>query len=138
MEPNPRQRIDMYPSSSCPSRRHSQQKAQTAQRLGQSRSGNEIAAAVGVKLTHPDKVMYPGTKVTKSTLAAYYAVVAEKMLPHIQDRPLSLVRDTHGDLQQTFFQKHNLPGVPSAIHDGHLEKVSGKESRISWSMTWLG
>ncbi|MER9951726.1 DNA ligase D [Mesorhizobium sp. M0047] len=94
--------------------------------------GKEIAAAVGVKLTHPDKVMYPGTKVTKATLAAYYAVVAEKMLPHIQDRPLSLVRDTDGDLQQTFFQKHRLPGMPKAIHDGQLEKMSGKESRILW------
>ncbi|MER9647962.1 DNA ligase D [Mesorhizobium sp. M0199] len=96
------------------------------------RIGKEIAAAVGVKLTHPDKVMYPGTKVTKATLAAYYAVVAEKMLPHIQDRPLSLVRDTDGDLQQTFFQKHRLPGMPKAIHDGQLEKMSGKESRILW------
>ena len=94
--------------------------------------GKEIAAAVGVKLTHPDKVMYPGTKVTKATLATYYAVVAEKMLPHIQDRPLSLVRDTDGDLQQTFFQKHRLPGMPKAIHDGQLEKMSGKESRILW------
>jgi bifunctional non-homologous end joining protein LigD len=92
--------------------------------------GKEIAAAVGVKLTHPDKVMYPGTKVTKATLAAYYAVVAEKMLPHIQDRPLSLVRDTDGGLQ--FFQKHKLPGMPKAIHDGQLEKMSGKESRILW------
>ncbi|AZO57690.1 DNA ligase D [Mesorhizobium sp. M8A.F.Ca.ET.057.01.1.1] len=94
--------------------------------------GKEIATALGVKLTHPDKVMYPGTKVTKATLAAYYAAVAEKMLPHIQDRPLSLVRDTDGDLQQTFFQKHRLPGMPKAIHDGQLEKMSGKESRILW------
>jgi bifunctional non-homologous end joining protein LigD len=94
--------------------------------------GKEIAVAVGVKLTHPDKVMYPGTKVTKATLAAYYAVVAEMMLPHIQDRPLSLVRDTDGDLQQTFFQKHKLPGMPKAIHDGQLAKMSGRESRILW------
>ncbi|MES0093736.1 MULTISPECIES: hypothetical protein [unclassified Mesorhizobium] len=56
--------------------------------------------------------MYPGTKVTKSTLAAYYAVVAEKMLPHIQDRPLSLVRDTHGDLQQTFFRSTTCQACP--------------------------
>lgn len=89
--------------------------------------GKEIAAAVGIKLTGPGKVMYPGTKVTKATLAAYYAVVAEKMLPHIQDRPLSLVRDTDGDLQQTFFQKHRLPGMPKAIHDGQLEEMSGKD-----------
>ncbi|TJW39216.1 MAG: DNA ligase D, partial [Mesorhizobium sp.] len=94
--------------------------------------GKEVAVAVGVKLTHPDKVRYPGTKVTKATLAAYYAAVVEKMLPHIQDRPLSLVRDTDGDLRQTFFQKHKLPGMPKAIHDGHLEKMSGKERRILW------
>ncbi|TIM35102.1 MAG: DNA ligase D, partial [Mesorhizobium sp.] len=94
--------------------------------------GKEIARAVGVNLTHPDKLMYPGTEVTKAMLAAYYAAVAEKMLPHIQDRPLSLVRDTDGDLQQTFFQKHRLPGMAKAIHDGQLEKMSGKESRILW------
>jgi bifunctional non-homologous end joining protein LigD len=94
--------------------------------------GKEIARAVGVTLTHPNKLMYPGTELTKATLAAYYAAVAEKMLPHIQDRPLSLVRDTDGDLRQTFFQKHKLPGMPKAIHDGQLEKMSGKESRILW------
>ena len=94
--------------------------------------GKEIAGAVGVKLTHPDKVMFPETGITKATLAAYYAAVAEKMLPHIQDRPLSLVRDTDGDLQQTFYQKHKLPGMGKTIHDGQLEKMSGKGSRILW------
>ena len=94
--------------------------------------GKEIAGALGVKLTHPDKIMYPGTNVTKATLAAYYAAVAEKMLPHIRDRPLSLVRDTDGDLEKTFFQKHKLPGMPKAIHDGQLEKMSGKDSRVLW------
>ena len=94
--------------------------------------GKEIAGALGVKLTHPDKVMFPETGITKATLAAYYAAVAGKMLPHIQDRPLSLVRDTDGNLQQTFYQKHKLPGMGKAIHDGQLEKMSGKGSRILW------
>jgi bifunctional non-homologous end joining protein LigD len=94
--------------------------------------GREIAGAVGIKLTNPDKLMYLGTEVTKATLVAYYAAVAERMLPHLDDRPLSLVRDTDGDLQKTFFQKHKLPGMPRAIHDGELEKMSGKESRILW------
>lgn len=94
--------------------------------------GKEIARGVGVTLTHPDKTMYPGTPVTKAILAAYYAAVAERVLPHIEDRPLSLVRDTDGDLTETFFQKHKLPGMPKAIYDGHLEKMSGKESRILW------
>ena len=96
------------------------------------RVGKEIAGAVGVTLTHPDKVMFPETEITKATLAAYYAAVAEKMLPHIQDRPLSLVRDTDGDLQQTFYQKHKLAGMCKAIHDGQLEKMTGKDSRVLW------
>lgn len=93
--------------------------------------GKEVARAVGVALTHPDKVI-PETGITKATLVAYYAAVAERMLPHIRDRPLSLVRDPDGTLQATFYQKHKLAGMPKAIRDGRLEKVSGKENRILW------
>ncbi|HTO27137.1 MAG TPA: DNA ligase D [Devosia sp.] len=94
--------------------------------------GNEIAGAVGVKLSHPDKVMYPDTPITKAHLAAYYAAVADRMLPHIKDRPLSLVRDTDNDLQKTFFQKHQLPGMPKTLKAGELTKIKGTESRILW------
>lgn len=94
--------------------------------------GQEIAAALGVKLSHPDKVMYPGTEITKAHLAAYYAAVAEHMLPHIKDRPLSLVRDTDNDLSKTFFQKHALPGMPKTLKAGELQKMSGKDARILW------
>ena len=94
--------------------------------------GNEIADAVGVKLTHPDKVMYPNTPITKAHLAAYYAAVADTMLPHIKDGPLSLVRDTDGDLQKTFFQKRQLPGMPKKLRAGQLTKIKGTESRILW------
>jgi bifunctional non-homologous end joining protein LigD len=94
--------------------------------------GNEIAGAVGVNLSHPEKVMYPGTGITKAHLAAYYAAVADRMLPHIKDRPLSLVRDTDGDLQKTFFQKHQLPAMPKTLKAGELTKIKGTESRILW------
>lgn len=63
---------------------------------------------------------------------AYYAAVASRMLPHLRDRPLSLVRDTDNDLAKTFFQKHQLPGMPKAICAGELKKMSGKDSRILW------
>ena len=94
--------------------------------------GVEIAAAMGVKLSHPDKIMYHGTAITKAHLAAYYAVVADRMLPHLKDRPLSLVRDTDNDLAKTFFQKHQLPGMPKQLKAGELQKMSGKDSRILW------
>ena len=94
--------------------------------------GVEIAAAVGVKLSHPEKLMYPDTEITKAHLVAYYAAVADRMLPHIRDRPLSLVRDTDNDLSRTFFQKHQLPGMPKTLKAGELQKMSGKTNRILW------
>lgn len=94
--------------------------------------GVAIAQALGVKLTNPDKIMYPGTSITKAHLVAYYATVADRMLPHLKDRPLSLVRDTDNDLQKTFFQKHVLAGMPKTLHAGELSKMKGTESRILW------
>lgn len=71
--------------------------------------GNEIAGAVGVKLSHPDKLMYPETQITKAHLAAYYAAVADRMLLHIKDRPLSLVRDTDNDLKRRSSKSTRCP-----------------------------
>lgn len=94
--------------------------------------GMEIAQALGVKLSNPDKIMYPGTEITKAHLVAYYATVADPMLRHLKDRPLSLVRDTNNDLQKTFFQKHALAGMPKTLHAGELRKMKGTEARILW------
>lgn len=59
----------------------------------------------GVSLSSPDKVLYAGQDVTKLDLARYYEGIAEWILPHIADRPLTLVRcpSGHGDC---FYQKH--------------------------------
>jgi bifunctional non-homologous end joining protein LigD len=92
--------------------------------------GAQVAAAFGVKLTHPEKIVYPATAITKAHLGAYYAVVADRMLPHIIDRPLSLVRCTDETLGKRFFQKHQRPGMPAALHPGALTKLSGKDERI--------
>lgn len=94
--------------------------------------GVEVAGALGIKLSHAEKVMYPDTEITKAHLVAYYAAVADKMLPHLKDRPLSLVRDTDNDLAKTFFQKHALPGMPESLKSGQLTKIKGTESRILW------
>jgi bifunctional non-homologous end joining protein LigD len=66
------------------------------------------------RLTNPDKALFePGPTdtlpVTKSALAAYYETVAAAMLPHVADRPLSVVRCPHGREAQCFFQKHPDP-----------------------------
>ncbi|MDR5854630.1 DNA ligase D [Caballeronia sp. LZ062] len=61
----------------------------------------------GVKISHPDRVIDKSTGLRKIDVVEYYASIAEWMLPHLQDRPVSLVRapdDIGGEL---FFQKHS-------------------------------
>ncbi len=64
------------------------------------------ATIAGVALSHPDKVLYADNGVTKHDLAHYYEQVAERMLPHVRDRLLSLVRCPAGSGKTCFFQKH--------------------------------
>lgn len=73
----------------------------------------------GVRLTHPDKVLYSGQGITKEDLAAYYLKVADWMLPHVIDRPLAIVRCPEGSKKPCFFQKH--PGDDVAWK--HLRKI---------------
>ncbi|HJS80388.1 MAG TPA: DNA ligase D, partial [Vitreimonas sp.] len=78
----------------------------------------EIAAPAmktRVRLTHPDKVLFPEAGVTKAELAAYLDVASQRMGPHVYNRPLSLVRAPEGVGKQTFFQKHEMKGMPKEI-----------------------
>lgn len=60
----------------------------------------------GQKLSHPDRILYPHDGITKLELAEYFAAVGEAALPHYRNRPLSILRNTHGT--SPFFQKHFL------------------------------
>jgi bifunctional non-homologous end joining protein LigD len=66
----------------------------------------------GVRLTNPDRVLYPEQGITKRALAEYYLDVAEHILPEVEGRPLSLVRCPQGHEETCFFQKH--PGTSFA------------------------
>jgi bifunctional non-homologous end joining protein LigD len=68
-----------------------------------------------IRLTHPDKVIDPESGLTKQQLFDYYAAVADRMLPHIADRPLSLVRCPEGAGKPCFFQKHVNSMLPPGI-----------------------
>jgi len=78
-------------------------------------AGIAAAKAAGVRLTSPERVVFPGQGVTKAGLVAYYAAVAPAMLPYIADRPLSLVRCPQGRSKYCFFQKHDSGGFPDQM-----------------------
>ncbi len=69
-------------------------------------SGEEVVDLLGVRLTHPDRVYYPDLGFTKLDLALYYVTIADAVLPHLDGRPLTLVRCPDGVGGETFYQKH--------------------------------
>ncbi|HUK61358.1 MAG TPA: DNA ligase D [Stellaceae bacterium] len=106
------------------SSRPSSARASSAPRATPSaRNGNEIA---GVRLTHPEKILYPEAGITKLDLAQYYVAVADAMLPHVKGRPLTLLRSPDGVGGKHFYQKHPGDSAPDAL--GRIE-IDEKEGR---------
>ena len=83
-------------------------------------SGETIA---GVAISHPERIIFPDLGITKHQLAEYYQAVGDWILPHIVNRPLSLLRCPSGVGDQCFFQKHFATGLKSlrrvAIEEKH-------------------
>lgn len=71
--------------------------------------------ALPIRLTHANKVLDPESGLTKQQLAEYYWAVAERMLPHIANRPLSLVRCPDGAGKPCFYQKHVNHMLPPGV-----------------------
>jgi bifunctional non-homologous end joining protein LigD len=68
-----------------------------------------------VKLSHPDKVLFPDDGITKADLADYYARVGEWMLPHLHDRPLNLWRWNAGIDKKVVIQQDIPKGAPDWV-----------------------
>jgi bifunctional non-homologous end joining protein LigD len=78
-----------------------------------------------VKLTSPDKVLFPEREVTKGELVAYYRKVTDAILPHLKDRPVTLQRFPSGIAKGGFFQKEAGEHFPEWIRRAELPKEGG-------------
>ncbi len=58
-----------------------------------------------VRLSNPDKVLYPKTGFTKSDLVDYFAAIAPTLLPHLEGRMLTLKRYPNGVDEKYFYEK---------------------------------
>jgi bifunctional non-homologous end joining protein LigD len=80
----------------------------------------------GVKLTHPQRMLYPAVGITKLDLARFYERIGERILPHLVDRPLTLVRAPDGMNGQRFFARHAGDWAPRELRQ--LEIAGGTGS----------
>ena len=79
----------------------------------------------GVKITNPDRVVFPESGITKQELADYYAALAGPMLATAGDRPVTLVRCPQGRAKHCFFQKHDAGSFGEAVHQVPIREKDG-------------
>jgi len=77
-------------------------------------------------ISHPEKVMFPADGITKGQLADYYETVSEWMLPHIRNRPISMMRFPDGIGGHGFFHKNVPDHFPGFVKRVEVEKRGGK------------
>ena len=78
-----------------------------------------------VKLSHPDKLLFPDDGITKADLAAYYAGVADVMLPHLRERPLNLWRWNTGIGGKLVVQQDIPKGAPDWVARAETPRRKG-------------
>jgi bifunctional non-homologous end joining protein LigD len=94
-----------------------------------------------VRITHPDKVLFPEDGITKGDLAAYYEAIAPLMLPHINGRPVTMERYHRGIGEKGFFQKNVAKGFPPWLTRVEVPKKGGTVNHPivtdTRSLVWL-
>lgn len=101
------------------------------QRVRQDKEASEVGEQATSKLTSPDKLIYPGKKITKQQVADYYRAVADRLLPEVARRPLSMLRCPEGVAGTCFFQKHHANALGDAVHAVPIqEKDGGSEDYV--------
>jgi bifunctional non-homologous end joining protein LigD len=85
------------------------------------------------ELTNPGKVLWPEVGITKADLWAYFELVADRMLPHLAGRPLTLLRAPRGVGQATFLQKNLGEGAPDWL-PRHEEWTPSSQRTVSYPL----
>jgi bifunctional non-homologous end joining protein LigD len=76
----------------------------------------------GVRISHPDRVVFPDLGATKLDVARYYEAVADAMLPHLRGRPLTLYHCPQGLAGECRFMKHSKVWAPAAVRRVRIQE----------------
>lgn len=67
---------------------------------------NEINGQEEIKITNPDKIIFPKKKITKQEIVDYYQLISKRMMPFLENRLISVVRAPNSINKEQFFMKH--------------------------------
>ncbi len=103
-------------------------------------------ALPSLNVTHGERILDETTGLTKLELVRYYALIGSLMMPHLLQRPVSLVRAPAGFAGELFFQKHvdkkmptGLKALDPALDPGHdplvtVATASGLIASAQWNV----
>ncbi|NMH98111.1 non-homologous end-joining DNA ligase [Pseudonocardia acidicola] len=86
------------------------------------------------KLTNPDKVLYPLTGTTKADVLEHYLAVADVILPHLRDRPVTMVRWPDGVEKASFFEKDVSRHAPDWIRTARVGTPGGRSENADFPL----
>jgi bifunctional non-homologous end joining protein LigD len=81
-----------------------------------STSAHEDLSLHGVKITHPNRIVFQEGAITKGEVARYYAAVAPFLLREIKSRPISLLRCPSGIKADCFYQRNVGFGLGADVY----------------------
>src|SRR5215469_13838960 len=78
-----------------------------------------------IEITHPEKVLFPGNRITKGDLVDYYREIAPIAISHLAERPLIMEQYPNGIARKGFFHRTVPDYFPSWIERIALRKAGG-------------
>lgn len=109
---------------------HPERQSATTARPSRRARADDTAEVAGVRITHPDRVLYPRQGMTKLALAQFYQRHADQVLPGLQARPLSLLRCPEGLQTECFFQKHPTRPIAERVPRIRIAGKSGSSEYV--------
>ncbi len=83
-----------------------------------------------VEISNPDKLIFPEEGITKLKLVEYYEKIADKILPYLEDRPLTLQRFPDGIDSDGFYQKKAADYFPDYIERISIDTEDGSITQV--------
>jgi bifunctional non-homologous end joining protein LigD len=84
--------------------------------------GESSSTVAGVRISHPDRLIYPDLGISKIQIAQYYERIAQWIVPHVAARPLTLVHCPAGIAAPCHFLKHAKAWGPSALRRVRIQE----------------
>ena len=86
--------------------------------------------ASSIKITHPDRIIFPKAGISKGGLARFYQSVARGLLPDLAARPMSLLRCPQGRAADCFYQRHHNPSFGEHVLSIAMPSRKGLEQYL--------